>query len=70
MLPAESTRTASIWSSRVSMPTTGSTIVRSDGIVTVVYTAMPNTNAPVIQYTESNEETRRAGARESGARYR
>jgi hypothetical protein len=42
VLPADSTRMASVWSSRVSTPSTGVTIVRSAGIVTDVYTAMLN----------------------------
>lgn len=41
--PADSTRIASTWSPRLSTCSTGITIVRNDGIVTVRYTAIPNT---------------------------
>ena len=44
-LPADKTRMAIIWSSRVSTSRIGSTIVRREFIVTVRYTTMPNTYA-------------------------
>lgn len=47
VFPAESTRSASIWSSRVSTPSTGITTVRMVGIVTVMYIAVAKTNAAV-----------------------
>jgi hypothetical protein len=46
-VPAESTRSASIWSSRVSTPSTGVTTVRMVGTVTVMYIAVAKTNAAV-----------------------
>jgi hypothetical protein len=47
VFPAESTRSASIWSSRVSTPSTGVTTVRIEGIVTVMYIAVAKTNAAI-----------------------
>lgn len=46
-LPAERMRIASTWSSFVSTPATGSTIVRSDCTVTVRYSAIPKMKEPV-----------------------
>jgi hypothetical protein len=47
VFPAESTRSASIWSSRVSTPATGVTTVRMEGMVTVMYITVAETNATV-----------------------
>ena len=47
VFPAESTRSASIWSSRVSTPSTGVTTVRIAGIVTVMCIAVSKQNAAI-----------------------
>jgi len=44
-LPAESTRSAMTWSSRVSTSLTGFTIVRKEVMLTVMYTMSANTYA-------------------------
>jgi len=47
VFPAESRRSASIWSSCVSTASTGVTTVRMAGIVTVMYIAVAKTNAAI-----------------------
>ena len=56
--PADSTRIASTWSPLVSTCSTGVTIVRNDGIVTVRYTAIPNTYV-ATNPCQSNNNRRR-----------
>ena len=53
VFPAESTRSASIWSWCVSTPSIGVTTVWIAGIVTVMYIAVAKTNAAVgISFSE------------------
>jgi hypothetical protein len=55
VFPAESTRIASIRSSRVSTFSSGSAIVRNDGIVTAQYVAMAKMYAAVLNAQSTTE---------------
>jgi hypothetical protein len=60
VFPAESTRSASIWSSRVSTPSTGVTTVRIAGIVTVMYIAVAKTNAAIYDQKDLSPRRERS----------
>jgi hypothetical protein len=54
VFPAESTRIASIRSSRVSTFSSGSAIVRNEGTVTAQYVAMAKMYAAVVEHSIDN----------------